>query len=45
VLYESYLNDKKKAINYYQKYLRLASSQERKEVKKWIKEIKKDIER
>jgi len=41
VLYESYLNDKKKAISYYQKYLRLASFEEKKEIKKWIKEIKR----
>ncbi len=46
VLYESYLNDKEKAIAYYKKYLKFSSSdREKKEVKKWIKEISKKIQK
>jgi tetratricopeptide (TPR) repeat protein len=42
VLNEMYLNDKKKALLYYQKYIHLApDSENAKEVKTWVEEINK----
>lgn len=42
VLNEIYLNDKNKALMYYQKFIKLApNSEDAKEVKRWIEEISK----
>lgn len=44
VLYESYLNDKKQALNYYSRYLRLSTkAEDAKDVKSWINQIKKAL--
>ena len=44
VLYESYLGDKKKAVNYYSRYVKFASPQDQtSEVKEWIRQLKKEL--
>ena len=44
VLYESYLGDKKKAIDYYARYVKFASPQEETgEVREWIHQLKKEL--
>lgn len=42
ILYESYLNDKTKAIHYYKRYLRYSSDNKKnkEKVKEWIKQLK-----
>lgn len=46
VLYESYFGDKKQAIAYYAKYIKLASRKEdTRQVKAWIRQIKAEIKR
>ena len=44
VLYESYLNDKRQALEYYSRYLRLSSrAEDTREIKSWINQIKKEL--
>ena len=44
VLYESYLNDKRQALEYYSRYLRLSSkADDTREVKSWMNQIKKEL--
>ena len=44
VLYESYLNDKKQAFDYYAQYLRLSSkADDTGEIKSWMGQIKKEL--
>lgn len=44
VLYEGYLNDKKQALEYYSRYLRLSSkAEDTREIKSWMNQIKKEL--
>ncbi len=44
VLYESYLNDKRQALEYYSRYLRLSSkADDTREIKSWMNQIKKEL--
>lgn len=43
VLYESYLQDKRQALDYYSHYLKAASPGDTQEVKTWISQIKKEL--
>ena len=44
VLYESYLNDKKQALEYYSRYLKLSSkAEDTREIKSWVDQIKKEL--
>lgn len=44
VLYESYLNNKKQALDYYSRYLRLSTkAEDAKDVKSWISQIKREL--
>jgi tetratricopeptide (TPR) repeat protein len=44
VLYESYLNDKRQALNYYRQYLKYAlPSDNVSQIKEWVHQIKKEL--